>query len=553
LKRAPVAALRENLITTHGENFSIRSIAARNKDLLVILAVAAALRALVCVLSNDTPGDADDRALLAGTWAVAPYFIRTGVWLPLHFYAVGLLSYVFGNPIIAGKALSFVLGTLTLVPLFRLTQTLFDRETALLAVLYLALFGNHIGLSSEVMSETSFVFLALCCLDLFFREVYAPQPRFRGFFWAAVLIAVAGGFRHESWQLAGILGLYLLCRPGLRRWAVPFTLIGLSFYFFWTAVQVSAGYDWLHPLFAVGQDKAAEATYIRFTVKANLLEWAYIFIQSPGPAVSALMCYGIYLSLRARARLDLALVAALMLGPYVLLSIVKPQWSPQTRYALIFTTLLFPYAAYGTRRLAQHPFGVLVTVVVVTGLMLGPYVVLAHVHPDWSPQEHVALTLTLLVAPLAGIVALGWKAGGRALPLVAAVVVVLTIASQAVAYQRRSKLFLPFPDYVSTDVTAWQALRSNLRPGTAVIVEDVDWRAPGILAHAGAFANEHHIVESVDRPEVLEKLTAHRSSAVVLVLHSPLSKWGFLQASNPDVLFQNADYRIVLLPAAARG
>jgi hypothetical protein len=460
-----------------------------NKDVIVILFLAAGVRAVVCILSNNEWGDADFRASIAGEWASSPYLIRTGIWLPLHFYAAGLLTLVFGNPITAGKALSFATGTLTVIPLFSLVQRLFDRQTAVIAGLYFAFFGNHIGLSSVVMSEAPFVLFAVWGLNVFFREVYAEPPRWRGFLQAAVLIALAGGFRQEGWQLTGILAVYLLLYPRLRSYAIPFTLVGLSSYMLWTLAQVTADIDWLHPLTAVAGSKSQEALVVQFSALRNFLRWIWVFIQSPGPVVSLLSLAGLYIALRRHVRLDLAFVATLLLGPYIVLSLVKPQWAPQPRYAVIFTTLMIPYAAAATILVAER---------------------------------------------------------GHSLRMVVGVVLLATLASQAAAYHRHSRLFLPLWDYDVNDIGAWRWLSANAEPTSTVIVEDTGWRAPGLIVHGGLFAHENHIIYPYMKPEVLERYAAPGPHPILIVLHSPLSRWGdFFGSLNATTVYQNEDYRIL--------
>lgn len=440
------------------------------------------------MLTNNVQGDADDRALIAGAWSTSPYLIRTGAWLPLHFYATGLLTFLFGNPITAGKVLSFVTGTLTIIPLFRITQRLFDRQTALIAALYFAIFGNHVGLSSEVMSEAPFSLFAIWGLDLFFSEYYAEVPRVLAFVRSGILIAIAGGFRQEGWQLAGILGLCLLLNSKVRRYAIPFTLAGLSSYVLWTLLQATAGYDLLHALGVVGQAKAFEALYAQFSAKENVLRWVWIFVQSPGPVLSVLAFFGMYLALKRRVHWELALVSILLIGPYVILSLVKPEWAPQARYAVLFTLLVIPYAA----------------------------------------------TVTILIAQR-----------GYPLPLIVSVLLTITIFSQAIAYHRKSRYFLPCQDYQASDIDAWKWLSANAGPTSEIIVEDVDWRAPSLIVHAGLYTHDNHIFFSFDKPEVLEQLLAARSPAKIIVLHSPLSKWKFLRFLNANLVFENSDYRIL--------
>lgn len=461
----------------------------RNQDLILLMVLVVVLRAAVCLLTDNQAGDADQRAILAAEWAHAPYWIWTGPWIPLHFYVTGILTWILRDPIVAGKALSFVTGCLTLIPLFQLTQRLFDRTTARVVGVFFAIYGVHIGLSSVVMSEAPFALFAVWGLDVFFRESLSESPRLRGFLGSAALIAIAGGFRQEAWQLAGILWLFMLWKPRTRRYAIPFIIVALSSFAVWDISNAMADGGWFHALISVGKSKSKEALYHHFSALENILRWTWIFVQSPGPVISVLAGAGLVSAFRRRVGLDLALIAILLIGPYVLLSLVKPQWQPQARYPLFFVLLVLPFAAAATVSLSRR-FN---------------------------------------------------------LRVVATLIALLSVGSQGVAFHRHSHLFLPVPDYDANDVTAWKAMAVNVQGASAIIVEDVDWRAPGLIAHSGLYDRSNQKVYSWDGPEVLETMLGSAPLPMLLVLHSPLSKWPFLQSAQLRAVYSNDDYQIFRL------
>ena len=196
------------------------------------------------------------------------------------------------------------------------------------------------------MSEAPFALFATCGVTVLLRETSGAVPRARRIYAAAGLLAVAAGFRQEAWQLAGILSLYLLWQPATRRYAVPFALIAFSTLAVYAVSNGMADRGWLRPLYAVNHAKTKESLYHHFSAAENLLRWAYIFAQSPGPIITALGAFGAFLAFKRRTARKLALIAASLIAPFVLLSIVKPQWQPQARYQLFFVILMLPYAAY---------------------------------------------------------------------------------------------------------------------------------------------------------------------------------------------------------------
>jgi putative flippase GtrA len=469
---------------------------AHNKDLIAILLLTAAIRAVVFLLSDNEAGDADARALLSGSWAHDPTLIRAGVWLPFHFYVTGILSWIFGSPIFAGKVLAFVTGSLTVIPLFLLTQHLFDRRTAQIAGLMFAVYGLHVELSSVVMSEAPSAFCMLGALYLFLRESQSELPRFAGFAAAGVLLAIAGGFRQEPWLLTGILAIYMLLKPALRRYAVQFGLIGLSTFILWDIANATAGQGDFHALTAVAHSKANEAKYTtHFSAVHNVLKWILIFVRSPGPVISALAAAGMILAFRRRLPSDLAWIALMLILPFAALSIVKPEWAPQDRYTIFFAIFVLPYAA-------------------------------------------AAATAAY---------------GKRNIPTAAVVAIIsISFVTQCAVYIWRFHAPLPVPDYNANDVTAWKWLAANAA-ADSVVVEDTDWRAPGLIAHSATYDRVFHIVYSFKGPEALQDAIEGSSRPLLLVLHSPLSKWAFLESLRPRLVFQNPDYRILEIePALAR-
>jgi 4-amino-4-deoxy-L-arabinose transferase-like glycosyltransferase len=459
-----------------------------NTDIILIFALTAFIRALVCLSTDNEWGDADARVILSAEWARAPSLLPSGVWLPLHFYATGLLTWIFGNPIVAGKTLSFITGSLTVIPLFQLTQRLFDRATAVVAGIFFAIYGTHIGVSSVVLSEAPFALFTVWGLDVFFRAHALETPRLRDFLWSGALLAIAGGLRQEAWPLVGILTAYLLWKPRTRAYAIPFAAIGLSTVALWDIAQVMQGEAWLSPLTAVSRSKNLEALHHRFDAAENVLRWAWIFVRSPGLLISTLALTGLFLALRQRLRGDLGLIALLLIGPFVILSLIKPQWAPQARYTLIFVILVLPYAAAAAIAVFQ-------------------------------PRYQMYLVIP--------------------------VVVLFSIVSQGFAYHPRSHLFLPVNDYNANDVAAWHWMAANAGANSVIVVEDTDWRGPGLISHSGLYTHRNHIVFDFDGPAVLEKIVAGEPLPLLLVLHSPLSKWPFLQRLHPQLLFRNESYQIL--------
>ena len=81
------------------------------------------------------------------------------------------------------------------------------------------------------------------------------------------------------------------------------------------------------------------------------------------------------------------------------------------------------------------------------------------------------------------------------------------------------------PDYDANDVSAWNWLALNGPPDSTLVVEDTEWRSPGIIVHSGWAARGNHEIAGYEPPEVLEDIVAHEPGRVLLVAHSAPAKW----------------------------
>jgi hypothetical protein len=448
---------------------------------------AAVVRLLVFAVTSNEPGDAEARAVEGALTYESPHLIYFGIWLPLHRYTVALFMIPFSDPVLAGKMLSLFAGVAALFPFYHLTRLYFDRRTTLLAGGMFVIFGNHVGLSALVMTETPFVFLSLWGVLLFAREKRSSSPRMAGFCRAALLLALAGGFRQEAWQLSGILMLWMLLDSRIRRYVVPYAAIAFSPFLYWTIGNMVAGEGLLFGLLGVASAKEAELAYVERSALVNVVKWIWIFLQSPGPLLCLFGLVGMQQALvRRPGELPLAAIALLMLAPYVLLSILKPAWAPQHRYVVFAAILLLPYAAAGF------------------WLLLG--------------------------------------SSRLAMPAVA-VLLTASIATQALAYGRHSSAYLPVKDHQQADLEVSRWLQANLSPLDRLVVEDVDWRAPGIVLRSESYRRPYQMLLGTPSPERLAQLV-RAVDATVIVLRSPPTRWSGMEPSEHELVFRSAEYLV---------
>jgi hypothetical protein len=151
---------------------------------LILLLLAFAVR-LVWLLSTDNAGYGDAAARLNITqmwlysyWQVPRVdylkILNPSVdWLPLHFYLMGLVSYVCHDLVYAPRIFTMLISVLSLLPLYRLCLLKYNRTTALIATVILAFYGMHICLSGLILSESFYLFFILWCY--YFIERYRTE------------------------------------------------------------------------------------------------------------------------------------------------------------------------------------------------------------------------------------------------------------------------------------------------------------------------------------------------------------------------------------------
>lgn len=184
----------------------------QKKILFLILLLAFALRlGSAIILWDDTPrGDAADYDNIARNIAGGRGFVSTRMNLysyrpPLYPIFLALL-YFSGSPhyLIVLLAQS-LLSALTCGLVYLIAESIYRRTSALIAAALTALYPGLIYYSTQLLSETLFIFLLYCAAAFFYR--YRP--------------------RRGKWIILGvILGLASLCRP----MALPLTILLLPFF-----------------------------------------------------------------------------------------------------------------------------------------------------------------------------------------------------------------------------------------------------------------------------------------------------------------------------------
>lgn len=174
------------------------------KRLALLTLGAFVLRVAVAAVTVDIPGDGPSRAVQAYTWSLHPFWVPTGVWLPLDRYLGGLVNMAWPDPAWASRALNIVAGTLTIPLYVVLVREAFDARIAWGAGLLLACLPLHVGLSASSLSEAPSLLLIVAALALLCRPSLSGREVAAGV--ACLLLAEMS--RYEAWVVAAVcLGL----------------------------------------------------------------------------------------------------------------------------------------------------------------------------------------------------------------------------------------------------------------------------------------------------------------------------------------------------------
>jgi len=145
-----------------------------DKTLAYLLLLGFVIRLIVFFYAKNYNGDAVLRTLLGERWLQDPTFVThathsTWVFAPLHFYLIGLALSIWDNLLHSPRLVSLVLGSLAIIPFYKLTAELFSRKAAGYATLAFCFYTLHVRFSAVTTSEATYSFLALFSLLFFFR------------------------------------------------------------------------------------------------------------------------------------------------------------------------------------------------------------------------------------------------------------------------------------------------------------------------------------------------------------------------------------------------
>lgn len=124
---------------------------------------------------------------------------------PLYPIMIGIGGLIL-DPILAGRLISILFGTLLIIPIYLLGRKLYGRNVGLMAALFVAFYFSLIYGSVTALTEMTFT--AITVYGIFLGLKALEDKRLRYYFFAGVIIALSYLTRTEGFGYLVILGLF---------------------------------------------------------------------------------------------------------------------------------------------------------------------------------------------------------------------------------------------------------------------------------------------------------------------------------------------------------
>lgn len=335
---------------------------------LWLLAATLLPRALLMPLNENLYGDAVSRTELGIRWAAHPHWISSfadGAFQfgPLQVYLIGLASLVWHDPVVIGRVVSLVFGTLSVLPLYALTRRLFGWRAGVAAGLGFAVWGMHLQMSTTAGSEALCLFLVLWMLALFARGL--DEGRFAPIAYAALVLNLACATRYDCWAFIPLFVVLLFLadtdKVAATTRAIFFGFFSLPFPLIWMEGNERAFGDPFKPIHYIEQFHQAwvadgVARFTEWGYRAqNLFFWPGTALATLSPLVAILAGIGM-VSAWKRFPHDRWLIWA-VLAPtafFTFKAAVLLNFVPLSRFAVNQVGLMLPFVYLGYEALAKN-------------------------------------------------------------------------------------------------------------------------------------------------------------------------------------------------------
>lgn len=337
---------------------------AAEKPWLWLLLLALAVRLPFVWLAPNNGEDALSRFQDTVSWLKAPGQLplatSTGNWLPLHFWLLGAVVWLWHSELSA-RLFTMLLGALTILPYWGILKCAFDRRVALASALAFALFSYHIAYSVTTSSEAPTLFLLACGVYCWLR--FLLDGAWKWCVPAGICLSAASLIRFDAWIF--VAALSVLSLDFSKGWA---SLTNQSAWVRATGFALLAGgggigwmifsqAKWGDSMELLHRNIAAIHSIppiLRHSLPFRLVVVPVSLVVALSPFILIAAAVGIVWVLEEGSRAAKALgVVALSLFAWSYLNSIFNELTA-ARYTLMYDWLLIPFAFEAFRRLAKR-------------------------------------------------------------------------------------------------------------------------------------------------------------------------------------------------------
>ncbi|KPK74380.1 MAG: hypothetical protein AMJ79_14305 [Phycisphaerae bacterium SM23_30] len=320
---------------------------------LILLILIRILLQMILYKSGFISLTADEysRTLIAGHWSKAAYTAWHGLWLPFHTYLFGTALRIRWDLLWTPRLVVIFMGALSIIFMYLLTSALFEkRRTGIISAILLSVNPAHLWLSSTALTEMPQTMLILGFM--WFFTLYLKTNKKHFLYGGAVILALANGFRFESWIISLLFSITLLGK-GIKQFLQKDTNIRLLFnqgmaaiipWVFPLAWLIGNYMETGNPLYFLETIRAYKKTW--YGQNASYLKYLETFVKTD-PYTTILGLGGVIVCiLRRRKSGAVAWYTAMMVFPLLIFIFLhRGQLEPSgnyIRYLALYVFLFYP-------------------------------------------------------------------------------------------------------------------------------------------------------------------------------------------------------------------
>jgi len=220
----------------------------RTSLLLLLIVIAKVVYQIILLRDGFVSVSGDDflRALIAHEWAKEPFFASAAfgeasvLWMPLHFWVVGVALKVYPCLWLAPALMSLCFSVLTLGLLYWIAQHLWGSRAGLITALLAGFMPWEIWLSMSGISDTLYQFTVLSGIAFVVKWEGSKRKHSTSLFMSATSFLFATMVRPEGWLFSVAFSAYLAwgwivaLRSGELKWQpILATMIPWFFVAYW--------------------------------------------------------------------------------------------------------------------------------------------------------------------------------------------------------------------------------------------------------------------------------------------------------------------------------